>query len=162
MTAVSHIGVIDQARDGSSYSWFCREIVKGTCTGEGYGYTTREAAEAAVVAFGHDVEAADRDPGRFDGIPGLVWYAAVTKTLGRDLKVGDWLDSLDHSGARMIVGMYLGVVPDDDEDWVPGIDIDPAMRTAIFAGGDGEVIRTDVEYDVVEPDSQVAPDGSPL
>jgi hypothetical protein len=106
------------------------------------------------------------DAARFCGHPGMVWYAKVTKTRGADLKIGDWLDNLDHCGGRMIVGMYLGAVPDEADEnadeWVPGLDVDPNLRTVIFTGGAGEVIRADVEYDVVDPDSQVTPDGTPV
>lgn len=93
-----------------------------------------------------------QDPfdGRFDGIPGLMWYATSDKVRGSDLKAGDWLDSLDHRGARMIYE-----VADGSE----------GVRTVWFSGGgdDCETIRADVLYDVVDPDSQVAPDdtGSP-
>lgn len=100
----------------------------------------------------------DTYPGRFDGIPGLVWYADVRKVRGDQLEVGDWLDSLDHRGARSIYGIRVGA---------PG----SGYREVCFSGGftvyddgssDSEMIRDDVEYDVVNPDSQVAPDGSPL
>jgi hypothetical protein len=98
--------------------------------------------------------------GRFDGIPGLVWYATVRKVRGTDLQVGDWLDSLDHRGARMIYGIWFGDNPDAHEHHYT--DDRSPHRTAMFCGGDTEVVRVDVEYDVVDPDSQVAPDGSPL
>jgi len=83
--------------------------------------------------------------GRFDGIPGLMWYARVEQVRGGDLKVGDWLDSLDHRGARMIYA-----VADGSE----------GFRTVWFSegGDDCETVRVDVDYDVVDPDSQVAPD----
>lgn len=96
--------------------------------------------------------------GRFDGEPGLVWYSRVTKTRGDQLQVGDWLDSLDHRGARSIYGVRVTT---------PG----SGFREVCFSGGfqvyddgssDSEVVRDDVFYDVVDPDSQVAPDGSPL
>lgn len=96
--------------------------------------------------------------GRFDGIPGLVWYANVTKTRGDQLQVGDWLDSLDHRGARSIYGIRVA-------------SSGSGYREVHFGGGltvyadgssDSEVVRDDVEYDVVDPYSQVAPDGSAL
>lgn len=96
--------------------------------------------------------------GRYDGVPGLVWYAKVTPTRGDELKVGDWLDSLDHRGARSIYGIRVAAP-------------DSGYREVCFSGGftvyddgssDAEVVRDDVMYDVVDPDSQVAPDGSPL
>jgi hypothetical protein len=88
------------------------------------------------------------------GIPGLMWYATVTPTRGSDLKLGDWLDSLDHRGARAIQGIRVAV---------PG----SGFRKVHFGGGwkvypdgssDTETIRDDVMYDVVDPNSQVAPD----
>lgn len=94
--------------------------------------------------------------GRYDGIPGLVWYAEVRKVRGGDLQIGDWIDALDHSGARRIY------------DLTP---VDPASQTRVvffsffYLFGDeedSEVVHTSVTYDVVDPDSQVAPDGSPL
>jgi hypothetical protein len=88
--------------------------------------------------------------GRYDGIPGLMWYASVRKVPGGELHVGDWLDSLDHRGARMIYAV---------------LDARPGYRTVYFSelGDDCEIVRADVEYDVVDPDSQVAPDdGSAL
>jgi hypothetical protein len=103
-------------------------------------------------------------PGRFDGIPGLVWFAEVRKVLGAELKLGDWLDSLDHHGARSIWGIWRGAATRQQlgslSFYLPDKD-DPAI-TVMFGGGDTETIRADVEYDVVDPDSQVAPDGSPL
>lgn len=88
-------------------------------------------------------------PGRFDGIPGLVWYSRVRKVRGADLQLGDWLDSLDHRGARMIYGI----------SWTPG-----SKRGTVTFGGDDdtEEVHAEVVYDVVDPDSQVAPDGTPL
>jgi hypothetical protein len=87
--------------------------------------------------------------GRLDGHPGMVWYSSVRKTLGGDLKVGDWLDSLDHRGARMICA-----VRDDGPD--------SPVLTVVFSAGDTEQVRRDVDYDVVDPRSQVTPDGTPV
>lgn len=96
----------------------------------------------------------DTYPGRFDGIPGLVWYADVRKVRGDQLEVGDWLDSLDHCGARRIYAVADGSTPESRRvgfsEWQHP------------SGEDWETVRRDVEYDVVNPDSQVAPDGSPL
>lgn len=85
----------------------------------------------------------------FCGHPGLVWYATVTPTLGAELRLGQWLDSLDHRGARMIFGLSMSKVDDP-------------QRTVTFFGGDSETVRADVKYDVVDPDSQVTPDGAPV
>ena len=87
------------------------------------------------------------NPGRYDGIPGLVWYSDVRKMRGDELEPGMWLDSLDHSGARMI----CSIDPDMPQD---------QNRMVRFSCGDGEEVRKDVQYDVVDPSSQVAPDGS--
>lgn len=89
----------------------------------------------------------------FDGIPGGVWYTKVQKVRGADLKLGDWLDSLNHEGARMIHGISM---------------TDPASTrrtvafSAGFAFGDTEVVDIHVEYDVVDPGSQVTPGGEPI
>lgn len=110
-----------------------------------------------------------RHPGRFDGIPGLVWYAKSTPTLGADLKLGDWLDTLDHRGARMIYGIFAGPAPAGGHtptvEHLRGLrrtDIGSGWLTVMVAGGETETIRADVVYDVVDPDSQVQPDGSSL
>lgn len=96
--------------------------------------------------------------GRFDGEAGLVWYSTVTSKRGDELEIGDWLDSLDHSGARSIHGIRVAN---------PG----SGFREVCFSGGwkvyddgssDTETVRDDVMYDVVDPYSQVAPDGGAL
>lgn len=104
------------------------------------------------------------DHGRFCGIPGLVWYAEATPTLGADLKLGDWLDSLDHRGARSICGMWIGGVTREELGAAPfyAPDFNDPVITVMFGCGDTEQVRADVMYDVVNPDSQVAPDGGPL
>jgi hypothetical protein len=87
-----------------------------------------------------------------------VAYGSVTSVFGADLKIGMWLDSLDHGGARMICGLRivgdedsllyqvafgpLGVGPWDESKWV-------------------ETIRADVEYDVVDPDTESDNEESP-
>lgn len=95
---------------------------------------------------------------RFTGHPGLVWYSRIRKVRGADLNVGDWLDSLDHRGARSIHGIRVAT---------PG----SGFREVHFGGGwtvysdgssDTETVRDDVEYDVVDPDSQVTPTGEPV
>ena len=90
------------------------------------------------------------DPGHITGVPGLNWYTRVRKVSGADLKVGDWLDSLDHSGARTIHNITKA----------PGA----VTRTVRFSDieGDSEVVRADVMYDVVDPTSHVGPDGTPV
>lgn len=85
----------------------------------------------------------------FDGKPGMVWYAKSTPTYGHDLKLHDWLDSLDHRGARAIHGLSINTLKD-------------TTITVTFFGGDTETVRADVQYDVVDPDSQVTPDGTPV
>lgn len=111
----------------------------------------------------------DTDYGRFCGHPGLVWYATVRKVKGADLKVGDWLDTLDHRGARRIFGIFAGPAPADlDTPPVERLralrrsDVDSGLRTVMVGGGETETVRVDVEYDVVDPDSQVTPDGTPV
>lgn len=87
---------------------------------------------------------------RCDGIPGMVWYSTVHKTRGDQLQVGDWLDSLDHRGARAIFQIQDNAT-------------DATVRIVKFSdiAGDAETVRRDVEYDVVDPRSQVTPDGTP-
>jgi hypothetical protein len=98
-------------------------------------------------------------PGRFDGIPRLVWYATVEKVPAAELRLGMWLDSLDHRGARKIAGPWSGA----DDNPVRSFTSDQAGTvTAMFFGGDTETLRLDVAYGVVDPDSQVTPDGSAL
>lgn len=96
--------------------------------------------------------------GNFDGIPGMVWFSKVEKVYGADLQIGQCLDSLDHRGYRTIYGIY---VPQ------PGC----GYRVVCFSQGfkvyddgssDTETVRDDVLYDVVDPDSQVTPDGTPV
>jgi hypothetical protein len=70
------------------------------------------------------------------------WYTRIRKTFGRDLKLTDWLDSLDHRGARMIFRITMPYL--DSQTW-----------SVAFHGGDTETIRPDVEYDVVDPSSVV-------
>lgn len=104
-----------------------------------------------------------RDPayycGNFDGIPGLVWYASAEQVRGDRLTAGDWLDSLDHRGARRITAIWVG---GDVEDLADITFHDMDHRTVMFAGGETETLRADVLYDVVDPASQVAPDGTPV
>lgn len=104
---------------------------------------------------------------RFDGIPGLVWYSTVRPVSGGELRVGDWLDSLDHRGARLICGIWIGETRTSDLadamiDFACQPDPDSAVRTVMFSAGDTETVRCDVDYDVVDPNSQVTPDGSPV
>lgn len=103
---------------------------------------------------------------RFDGIPGLVWYSSVRKVKGVDLRIGDWLDTLDHRGARCIYGIWTGDIatPDLANAMVKSKAAGPEslVRTVMFGFGDHETIRCDVEYVVVDPDSQVTPCGDPV
>ncbi len=100
---------------------------------------------------------------RYDGIPGAVWYANSRQVRGDQLQVGDWLDSLDHRGARCIYGLWVGNVdPDSLTDDMVHTDFDSTVRTVMFSFGDVETVACDVEYDVVDPDSQVTPDGTPV
>lgn len=87
---------------------------------------------------------------RLSGIPGLVWYSKVRQVRGDKLKAGDWLDSLDHRGARAV----YEISPIENV----------TTRTVKFSdiAGDTETVRCDVDYDVVDPNSQVAPDGTPV
>lgn len=98
------------------------------------------------------------DPEHFLGYRGMVWYSTVTPTRGDQLKEGDALDSLDHCGARTIRGIRVDA---------PG----SGYRQVHFGGGftvyddgssDSEVVRDDVMYDVVDLNSVVAPDGTPI
>ena len=84
------------------------------------------------------------------GMPGLVWYSEVA-----DLEVGQWLDTLDHRGARAI----YSIDPSAADSPVSVVRFD-GIRYGILE--DSEIVRKDVTYDVVNPDSMVAPDGSPL
>lgn len=97
-------------------------------------------------------------PGRFDGIPGLVWYADVRTVRGDQLTPGMWLDSLDHRGVRSIAGIWFGATSLPSGDFLT----DTGRLTVMFFGGDTETVRGDVEYDAVDPDSQVTPDGTPM
>lgn len=104
--------------------------------------------------------ASDDYPGRFDGQAGQVWYSDVRQVRGSQLQIGDWLDTLDHRGARMIYA--VGVKPRD-----PGARYVAASgwyydNAADDPGSDWERVRDDVLYDIVNPDSQVAPDGTPV
>lgn len=89
------------------------------------------------------------DPEHLIGHPGMVWYSNATPTRGDQLQVGTWLDSLDHCGARTIRRVT---------------DAGGGYRTVWFSDidDDSEVVRDDVLYDVVDPNSVVAPDGTPI
>lgn len=98
---------------------------------------------------------------RFDGHPGMVWYATVRQVPGDQLRISDWLDSLDHRGARAIHGILADEIGAWDPDG-PTPSLTSNLRTVLFSAGDAETVRCDVEYDVVDPNSQVTPDGSPV
>jgi hypothetical protein len=91
------------------------------------------------------------------GEPGLVWYSMVEHKRGDELQIGDWLDTLDHRGARMI---YAVAIKDRDGDrryvgfsvWHYNLDVEDP-------GSDWEAVRDDVLYDVVDPDSICDPMG---
>jgi hypothetical protein len=105
--------------------------------------------------------------GRLDGHPGMVWYATVRKVPGARIQAGDWLDTLDHRGARAICGIRDGAreaLMARAWRWLVRRPRDPGseVRTVVFSFGDTEIVRCDVEYDVVDPHSQVTPDGSPV
>lgn len=106
---------------------------------------------------------------RFDGHPGMVWFATSRPTRGDKLKIGDWLDTLNHSGARPIYGIVAGPAPagggTPDAEHLCGLGraaISSGLRTVLFGGGGSETVRDDVLYDVVDPDAQVTPDGTPV
>lgn len=119
---------------------------------------TRACAEAANDRLA-DREGAtvDTSPGRYCGMPGLVWYSRVTKTRGDHLRIGHALDSLDHRGARTIRGIRVA-------------EPRSGFREVHFGGGwtvypdgstDSETVRDDVMYDVVDLDSICDPMGDP-
>lgn len=71
-----------------------------------------------------------------------VRYTKSKKVRGDKLKPGDWVDSLDHCGARKIKSI------DRDNPSSP-------LRYVRFYHGGGESVRKDVKYDVVNPNSIV-------
>ncbi len=153
---MSHIAIVDGPSLDGTYSWFCPKVFKDKCDQQHFGFDTYEDALAAALKSDHRVATRDELPGRCDGIPGLVWYSRVTKTRGDRLKVGDWLDSLDHSGARSIHNIRVAR---------PG----SGFREVCFSGGwavygdgssDTETVRDDVMYDVVDPASICDPAGN--
>lgn len=90
------------------------------------------------------------------GEPGLVWYSRVHKVYGCELRLGDWLDTLDHHGARMIYGIWYGTA--DEATKTRGEADQSDSRTVMFSFGDTEVVHAHVQYDVVDPNSHVRPD----
>jgi len=106
---------------------------------------------------------------RFCGYPGMVWYSRSRSVRGDELRIGDMLDTLDHRGARGIFGIFAGAAPDGQD--TPDVehlralraaDVDSGLLTVMIGGGETETIRADVLYDVVDPTSQVTPDGTPV
>lgn len=86
----------------------------------------------------------------FLGEPGRVGYAEKTSRRGDELKIGDWLDALNQSGACKIhaIGVnsdtgarYVGF----SEWWLP-------IQAGTF-NSDWRMVRDDVQYDVVDPDT---------
>ena len=69
-----------------------------------------------------------------------VRYTKSKKVRGDQLKPGQWIDSLDHRGARQIKSI--------DKD-----DPSSRLRYIHFYFGGGESVRKDVKYDVVDPKS---------
>ena len=154
---MSHIAIVDGPSLDGTYSWFCPEVFKNKCDQQHFDFDPYEDALSAALQSDHKVVTDDELPGRCDGVPGLVWYSRVTKTRGDQLKVGDALDSLDHSGARTICGIRV-VTPGS------------GFREVHFGGGwtvysdgssDTETVRDDVTYDVVDMDSICDPMGNP-
>jgi hypothetical protein len=97
------------------------------------------------------------DPEHLIGYPGMVWYSNVTPTRGDQLKPGDALDSLDHSGARTIVAIRVGAPGFRQVAFSPdGFEVFPD------GSSDSETVRDDVMYDVVDLYSVCAPDGTPI
>lgn len=84
---------------------------------------------------------------RYSGMDGLVWYSRVRTVAGDALRVGDWLDTVDHRGARRIQRI------EETSD---------LYRTVRHADGAFEEIDRDEECSVVDPDSLVDPTGGKL
>lgn len=100
----------------------------------------------------------------------MILYTEARKVKGRDLAIGDWLDSLGQRGARCIFGIVAGRAPlDGDTPTVEHLkalrcpDIDGEYRTVLFGGGGSETIHVGVDYDVVNPDTMIEdPDPDPV
>lgn len=152
---VSHVAIVDGPSLNGTYGWFCPEAFRNKCDQQHHGFDTYEDALSAALESDHEIGSDDELPGRYCGIPGLVWYSRVTKTRGDELQVGHALDSLDHRGARTIQGIRP---------------TGPGSRQVHFGGGwtvypdgssDTETLRDDVMYDVVDMDSVCDPMGNP-
>jgi hypothetical protein len=157
MERTNHIAIVDGPTPTGTYGWFCPEAFNNKCDQQHDDFDTYEDALSAALESDHKVATDDELPGRYCGIPGLVWYSRVTKTRGDQLQVGHALDSLDHRGARTIHGIRVAT---------PG----SGFREVHFGGGwtvypdgssDTETIRDDVMYDVVDMDSICDPMGNP-
>jgi hypothetical protein len=154
---MNHIAIVDGPSLNGTYSWFCPEAFRNKCDQKHHDFATYEAAWSAALKSDHKIGTHDDLPGRYCGMPGLIWYSRVTQTRGDQLQVGHALDSLDHRGARTIRGIRVAV---------PG----SGIREVHFGGGwtvysdgssDTETVRDDVLYDVVDLDSICDPMGNP-
>lgn len=154
---MTHMAIVDGPSLDGHFGWFCPEVFKGGCTERHLDFDTYDAAMTAALNSDHKVATDDEMPGRYCGIPGLVWYSRVEKKRGDELGVGDWLDSLDHHGACRIYDIRVAQ---------PG----SGFREVCFSGGwevyddgssDTQAIRDSVLYDVVDPDSICDPMGNP-
>ena len=153
---MSHMAIVDGPSRDDTYSWFCPEAVRNNCPERHFGFATYEDALSAALKSDHKVATEDEMPGRFCGMPGLVWYSEVIKKRGDELEVGGWLDSLDHHGACSIFGVRV-------------TEQGSGFREICFSGGwtvygdgssDTVTVRDDVMYDVVNPDSICDPMGN--
>lgn len=99
----------------------------------------------------------------------MIIYTEARKVKGRDLAIGDWLDSLGQGGARAIYGIIAGRGPAGGDtptvEHLTGLrchDLDGEYRTVLFGGGGSETVHIDVDYDVVNPDTMIEdPDPGP-
>jgi hypothetical protein len=117
--------------------------------------TPRPAIDRFPEATKEDLDEVQRAM-HLGGEPGLVWYSRVHKVYGSELRLGDWLDTLDHHGARMIYGIWYGI--NKEASAVHCTADRSGFRTVMFSAGDTEVVSAYVQYDVVDPNSQVRPD----
>lgn len=92
----------------------------------------------------------------------MITYTDSRLVKGADLKIGDWLDTLDRGGARAIFGIFAGMGPDNrgtpTAERLQALrcnDINSGYRTIMVGGGETETVRVDVDYSVVNPDTMV-------
>jgi hypothetical protein len=75
-------------------------------------------------------------------------YTKRKKVMGANLSPGMWVDSLDHRGACAIKSIEI---PGDDFNSTPDC---PIRHARYWCSGDTyEVVRVDVAYDVVDPET---------